>query len=782
MSTQPDDSLNRDRIYQNSPLTGQHIRLLTIRPGATDDRLEFDLTLVDWRHPPTYEALSYAWGSSAERHKIRLDDRVVFVTSNLKNALFAFRYPDRPRVLWVDALCINQNSIAEKNHQIRLMDQIYSRAERVKVWLGEEREPDDAKTEPVFLRDLDGIKSNPVFTAMKLNEEDGHHSAPWEDGIRGLTISLPRPFSFSLDAAVTADVNTLLSLLPRHGQCVYNSTWVRDGAKDDNTGIAFCFLQAMARDEHATGMSLLLDFCYRCNVLRVISVMIRRAWWTRTWTIQEIALAQNTDIVLERVTVPWSMLVAAASNIVKHRLTCCARTFSEMSGHEVNVLLEFCRKVMDVEGIRRMCRNERPLLDPAMAAHPNPVTMPIEQTLKLLWYTRPREASDARDKIYGLLGVLKTWSGNPLVVPNYSLPAQDVFRDLTTALINRTKGYDILMGNLGKSGYPELPSWVAELDSKPSVMPGDGYEGKDQYPNEHPELVQLKGLPAYSPPYSDRLPSWVPDFAAPASTFEKERIEHASLYCASRANLASTTRVLDGSVLEVNTLPVDTIKSVGPVMVVARETSLNPVLKQWTILVVEDAAERGYDLQNVWRRDYLNGGNIKGAFQQTLCMDSMPTTAAEAGQSTIYRRMNDTDLRTYDRWAASIMVADNYRDVFLSFGKRDQTSLPVVDSEMALFGVAVKAATFLRCFFITERGYFGLGPSQARPGDDVKVFLGGRVPFVVRSVDPSNAPSGSSAPPGGYFSLVGDCFVQGIMDGESCVNVDRTDLRSCYLV
>jgi hypothetical protein len=53
------------------------------------------------------------------------------------------------RVLWVDAVCINQNDFQERNHQVMQMGQIYSKAERVVVWLGESNE--DSKIAIDFL-------------------------------------------------------------------------------------------------------------------------------------------------------------------------------------------------------------------------------------------------------------------------------------------------------------------------------------------------------------------------------------------------------------------------------------------------------------------------------------------------------------------------------------------------------------------------------------------------------------------------------------------------------
>lgn len=67
------------------------------------------------------------------------DDRrqYISITNNLYNALQRLRHDDLPRSLWIDALCINQTGLKEKGHQVAHTGQIYARADRVVVWLGD---------------------------------------------------------------------------------------------------------------------------------------------------------------------------------------------------------------------------------------------------------------------------------------------------------------------------------------------------------------------------------------------------------------------------------------------------------------------------------------------------------------------------------------------------------------------------------------------------------------------------------------------------------------------
>ncbi|KAF2624859.1 heterokaryon incompatibility, partial [Macroventuria anomochaeta] len=97
-----------------------------------------------------YAALSYVWGKELCTHQALLNSRHVTIGSNLDRALRHLREIAGERVsqerllLWVDALCIRRNDVAERNQQVQLMDidalqNIYSSAGDVIVWLGPER-------------------------------------------------------------------------------------------------------------------------------------------------------------------------------------------------------------------------------------------------------------------------------------------------------------------------------------------------------------------------------------------------------------------------------------------------------------------------------------------------------------------------------------------------------------------------------------------------------------------------------------------------------------------
>ncbi|KAJ5641163.1 Heterokaryon incompatibility [Penicillium herquei] len=116
----------------------QEIRLLTINPEKDRTRtISCSLHTVSLQDFPYFEALSYVWGDPTEQRSILVDAEQIPVTQNLATAMSHLRYTDKPRTIWIDAICIDQDNLDEKNIQVPLMGTVYSTAIRVISWLGE---------------------------------------------------------------------------------------------------------------------------------------------------------------------------------------------------------------------------------------------------------------------------------------------------------------------------------------------------------------------------------------------------------------------------------------------------------------------------------------------------------------------------------------------------------------------------------------------------------------------------------------------------------------------
>lgn len=96
-----------------------------------------------------YDALSYVWGNPDEKLPIFIYKYSFDVTVNLRAALLHLRNHSIERILWVDAICIDQANQEEKEHQIQSMAKIYGQANRVVVWLGEAADDSDLALEEI---------------------------------------------------------------------------------------------------------------------------------------------------------------------------------------------------------------------------------------------------------------------------------------------------------------------------------------------------------------------------------------------------------------------------------------------------------------------------------------------------------------------------------------------------------------------------------------------------------------------------------------------------------
>ncbi|KAI0195469.1 hypothetical protein F4808DRAFT_452851 [Astrocystis sublimbata] len=120
------------------PLEGDlPIRLLIVHPGRGDEPLKTELnpTTLD-ECQESYDATSYTWGSSENPELINCGDLQIWIQRNAFLMLLDLRRPDKPRTVWIDAICMNQCDIEERAAQVAIMHHIYRRARLTLVWLG----------------------------------------------------------------------------------------------------------------------------------------------------------------------------------------------------------------------------------------------------------------------------------------------------------------------------------------------------------------------------------------------------------------------------------------------------------------------------------------------------------------------------------------------------------------------------------------------------------------------------------------------------------------------
>ena len=131
-----------DSIYNALSVNRQEIRLLHILPALRQpDPIHCYLSTARLKNKtpdqdPHYEALSYAWGTEVHDSPIYVEEQPRKVSVNLYQALQHLRHPSQERIMWIDALCIDQSNPSERACQVALMRTIYGKAISTTIWLG----------------------------------------------------------------------------------------------------------------------------------------------------------------------------------------------------------------------------------------------------------------------------------------------------------------------------------------------------------------------------------------------------------------------------------------------------------------------------------------------------------------------------------------------------------------------------------------------------------------------------------------------------------------------
>jgi hypothetical protein len=130
-------------LYTHRPLPpGRIIRILLLQPHHNpSEPIQIKLQEIslpkDKHERGAYEALSYVWGAPNGDQPIECDGDQLLITENCLAALRSLRFKSEVRKLWIDAICIDQTAAQEKNHQLKLIGEVYAHAQRVLIWLGQ---------------------------------------------------------------------------------------------------------------------------------------------------------------------------------------------------------------------------------------------------------------------------------------------------------------------------------------------------------------------------------------------------------------------------------------------------------------------------------------------------------------------------------------------------------------------------------------------------------------------------------------------------------------------
>ncbi|PQE30991.1 heterokaryon incompatibility protein [Rutstroemia sp. NJR-2017a WRK4] len=650
------------------------IRLIHLHSGALTDELRCTLVTADLSSTSLqYDTLSYVWGKPVfnatiyinistvagnnnknSNSNIDTDRQAVIpfrVTASLHRALVRLRAPDAIRTLWVDQICINQSSSADRSAQVARMSRIYGQSRRVVAWLGDV--PPKLQT---TLKDLISVLAH----AQELQRYDG-----------------------GMVAAALGDEKG-------GGQ----------GEREEgNSSVSALQLGQMTAAQLARyGLSNWTDPKWK-----VLLYVYMSAWMRRTWIVQEVALPRTVDVLVGPVIMDWqrfwSVLVYAES------LKVLGLSLGSLSSWRAFLAL----------GARRARTQSGDL----------------SALSELLFEHRRGRATDARDRIFGLIGLAAEREALPPA--DYMASATDVFTDTTVAIFHSTRNLDILglVVPAGPDRPADLPSWVPDYGS-----------------SQGPHPITKRGML-----FTSANPQLSTKFAASGDSQLSFRIEERRTLLL-QAVFIGEIRELAGCVAQTDD-DMDIQRGIGQLNLVYAFQNIKAEIQSVnTSLSWEKLAHRAI---------------------------SRSPTYEPTGEST-----QDAFLMTYYEGQVE-MITDEIRGVhalskaFLAIWRlltlgRGCTWLPVAIPLLAVFGflvwigepiwkflgypsipTVVKYAEMAkdsaeRRLCVTEEGLIGLVPPDSISGDRLALLQGGRVPVILRQ-DVSG------------YQLVGEAYIHGAMFG-----------------
>ena len=444
-------------IYK--PLAESEFRLLTLLPGEIGSlvrcRLQTKLLIHEASLPgASYEALSYTWtdpqitqnaltNGEDPNHQpaIILNGFEFLVSHNLYAALQHLRFEDRSRLLWVDALCIDQSNLTERSFQVSLMGLIFSRAIRTLGWLGNA----DVYTNLAFDTVEEACwayKANVWETCSRMCQTpldrislhtvrqcfgNGVHDRPDFAPVKALSIVLQDQNSrdFELLQKSMSTIRLPFQDDNKQGGKIAIPQWRTSGRVAK--AMRLCIMTPLPRYD-------LLD---RSTALE--KTFSARSYWERLWIRQEQILAPHTTLICGRRKLNVDTLYPLMSIMEDLK-----RHMAEDEGFHPLHALWMAPLTKLVKLFRVSGSMSRPSLASNLRDHSTAL------------------CSEAKDYVYALLNV-----SAPLhLIPDYSLSLDEVYIRSTQAIIYHDQELTILFMKTEKknSKTPDLPSWVPAFD------------------------------------------------------------------------------------------------------------------------------------------------------------------------------------------------------------------------------------------------------------------------------------------------------------------------------
>lgn len=668
------------------PLEPGFIRVFELETGHPSDPIVGRLVPQLLGGEP-YEAVSYVWGDPNKRCNVIINGVMLSVTVNLHGALTAFRHPpmsgyndgssssarnnsnsERPRPvrrLWADALCINQNDLAERTSQVELMGRIFAGAARVLAWLG------------------------------------------WEEGEEGRQHTLTAiHFIHSFMDDPNAALRKARILLLHHGISV---------------ACPASRLTALSVDDRC-------QFEEQALKWEAVKIFFDIEYFHRGWIVQELGLAREAILytALKPAVAPGTGGGHGVVELhsIKWRLLGQFAKFLDYRGASLvthlNMLSWVATHIVRVWGRKQD-------------------GTPTCNFLSAMHWVRTTRVTDARDRVYSLLGhPLADLDGQLVMKPNYTVTRGVVYTQLAANFIRQTRNLYAVA--------------LVDHDDDPLTEPRD-----------------------WDPRDDGRMPSWVPDWHSIARTTPLE-------YPVSAAKAEDADIRIDGGTEGAEGTPLPHLLVRGWVMdeIVAVSQRMETTDFPVTQLTRESAKQNPFWLDRIWEvvfpasdEEGISEGRDALAVLETLSL-ALPFGTRERDQPVSPIGPQQTLAEHRRSFAAYVLEYHELRHLTSEasgIDDEDDTwnynlparslygSLPAeAQAELRRLAEGATGEAFVECItwpsmcrvvYRTASGLVGVGSRISRPGDLVCRLRGSSVLMTLRPIKDAGVgqPAGTDAAP-----------------------------------
>jgi hypothetical protein len=678
------DGAKADYAYQPlGSMSTLSTRLVRLLPAEDLEDIQLVIECVELDNCVSYEALSYCWGDASVKTTIRCEGGALHVTKNLKAALLYLRNRTAERLLWIDAVCINQEDLQERSQQVGIMADIYRNASGTIVWLGEENQNSGLGIELCEkLREFFKDEGKD----LKTPEMQFNYRTPW-------SLNHQDPFNPSYAQTDEGDFNK--KARSKENEERHES----ENAEDSNVDLP---------------LRMNPPNVYELLALRDLA---RRQWFRRTWITQELSLASKATMVCGHRSISWDTFIFGFTmTFVNGKRASGGWPEDENFIGALAQIREWVHRSESVPSVHYL----------------HPVTL-----LDLLHDCRIFEATDPRDKVYGLLGIAPPDSEATSVQVDYSKSVEEVYEDLANLILSSSGNLDLLSVPQNSSQFSQrLPSWAPDWSHTASSRLDLVFPTGERAIASGPirEFAASRGSTSI-PIFKGRRILVISGYFVDSITQLSEIIQPPKLDQLQKQMLGQKLDDME-SVLEAEGL-----------------ASMSTYFD--VMMLIEDLALGSTD-----DSIYPTGELRTRAFWRTLCTDISPNHLESAEQAfTSWRRAMKAP-RVLKKYRV-----DKFRDMYNYLAAVGYSVTDTVYDGDGLFFMLMRPAFYSR-FAITKMGYFALVPSTTRVDDQVGLFKGGKVPLIIRQEDNQSR-------------LVGESYVHGIMQGEA---FDETKCRELELI